>query len=122
LVLIDPPYERTDEFSQLAAALNAAFHKWPTGIFFAWYPIKDVRANAAFERDLRATGMTNMLRADVTLSPLPNGEKLRGGGHLIVNPPWTLEQDLKILLPALAKILAPGAKDAVRLDWLSPKN
>ncbi|MES1156107.1 MAG: 23S rRNA (adenine(2030)-N(6))-methyltransferase RlmJ, partial [Pseudorhodoplanes sp.] len=99
LVLIDPPYERTDEFSQLAGALKAAFHKWPTGIFFAWYPIKDVRANAAFERDLRASGMTNMLRADVTLSPLPNGEKLRGGGHLIVNPPWTLEQDLKILLP-----------------------
>jgi hypothetical protein len=32
-----------------------------------------------------------------------------------------LEQDLKILLPALAKILAPGVKDAVRLDWLAPK-
>jgi 23S rRNA (adenine2030-N6)-methyltransferase len=121
LVLIDPPYELTDEFSRLAAALEAALYKWPTGIFFAWYPIKDVRANAAFERDLKARGMTNMLRAEVTLSPQPDGEKLRGGGHLIVNPPWTLEQDLKILLPALAKILAPGGKDAVRLDWLATK-
>ena len=33
----------------------------------------------------------------------------------------TLEQDLKILLPVLAKILAPAVKDAIRLDWLSPK-
>jgi len=121
LVLIDPSYELTDEFLRLAAALEAALHKWPTGIFFAWYPIKDTRANTAFARDLKARRMTNMLRAELTVTPASNVEKLRGGGHLIVNPPWTLEHDLKILLPALAKILAAGEKDAVRLDWLAAK-
>ena len=121
LVLIDPPYEAVDEFARLAAALEAAIQKWPTGIFFAWYPVKDVRANADFARDLNARGITNMLRAELTVSPLSHGEKLRGSGHLIINPPWTLEQDLKILLPALAKILAPGEKGAVRLDWLAAK-
>lgn len=121
LVLIDPPYEQPDEFSRLAAALCAAVDKWPTGVFFAWYPIKDASQIVALLRDLRARKMTNMLRAEFTLSSSPDDTKLRGSGQLIVNPPWTLEQELKILLPALAKILAPGVKDAVRLDWLSPK-
>ena len=62
-----------------------------------------------------------MLRAELVVSPASSDGKLRGSGHLIVNPPWTLEQDLKILLPALAKIFAPGVKDAVRLDWMAPK-
>ena len=121
LVLIDPPYEQPDEFSRLAASLQAAFQKWPTGIFFAWYPIKDERDNAAFAHDLKKRSITNMLRAELTIAPASSNGKLRGGGHLIVNPPWTLEQDLKILLPALAKIFAGGVKDAVRLDWLGAK-
>jgi len=121
LVVIDPPYEQPDEFSRLAASLEVAFLKWPSGIFFAWYPIKDERDNAAFARDLKKRGITNMLRAELTISPTSSDGKLRGSGHLIVNPPWTLEQDLRVLLPALAKVFAPGVKDAVRLDWLAAK-
>ncbi len=48
LVLIDPPYEQPDEFSRLAAALCAALDKWPTGVFFAWYPIKDREPDRGF--------------------------------------------------------------------------
>lgn len=118
MVLIDPPYERTDEFSRLAEGLESALHKWPTGIFFAWYPIKDGPENAGFTRDLRARRIANMLRAELTIAPADDG-KLRGSGQLIVNPPWTLEQDLRIVLPALAQILAPDVKGTVRLDWLA---
>jgi 23S rRNA (adenine2030-N6)-methyltransferase len=121
LVLIDPPFEQADEFAQLAASLQAALKKWPSGIFFAWYPIKEERDNAAFARELKERDITNMLRAEIVVSPASSDGKLRGGGHLIVNPPWTLEQDLKILLPALAQIFAPGVKGAVRLDWMAPK-
>ena len=40
VVLIDPPFEATDEFSRLAQALEAAHRKWATGIFLLWYPLK----------------------------------------------------------------------------------
>ncbi len=52
LVLIDPPYEQRDELKRLADALAAAHRKWSTGIFLAWYPIKDLREIAAFIRTL----------------------------------------------------------------------
>ena len=32
---------------------------------------------------------------------------LRGSGLIVVNPPWTLHDELKVLLPALAGVLSP---------------
>ena len=32
LVLVDPPYERKDDFYRLAEGVNAAWRKWPSGI------------------------------------------------------------------------------------------
>src|SRR5579872_3949847 len=44
LVLIDPPYEASDEFERLENAFAAAFAKWPTGSYLLWYPAKSRRA------------------------------------------------------------------------------
>jgi Ribosomal RNA large subunit methyltransferase D, RlmJ len=46
--------------------------------------------------------------------------RLNGAGLIIVNPPWTLENDLSALLPALSAILGPVGKGGFRLDWLPP--
>src|SRR4029077_16081666 len=44
LVLIDPPFEEKDEFDALVDGLAKAHHRWPTGIFLLWYPVKDLHA------------------------------------------------------------------------------
>jgi 23S rRNA (adenine2030-N6)-methyltransferase len=36
LVLIDPPYERPDDFARLADGVTAAHRKWPSGIYMLW--------------------------------------------------------------------------------------
>ena len=36
-----------------------------------------------------------------------------------VNPPWTLHDELKVLLPALAAVMSRGPAGAVTLDWLT---
>jgi len=43
-----------------------------------------------------------MLRAELTVAPLSDPGSLNGCGLILVNPPWTLENELAILLPALA--------------------
>jgi hypothetical protein len=42
---------------------------------------------------------------------------LVGSGLIVVNPPFLLERELRVLLPALARWLAPTG--TYRLDWLS---
>jgi 23S rRNA (adenine2030-N6)-methyltransferase len=44
---------------------------------------------------------------------------LRGSGLIAVNPPWTLQDELERLLPALAARLSRGGKTRVTLDWLT---
>jgi 23S rRNA (adenine2030-N6)-methyltransferase len=118
LVLTDPPFEQPDEFARLADGLAGAHRKWPTGHYLVWYPIKDTRAADGFARDLTRRGIARMLRAELTVAPVRAGEKLSGSGLIIVNPPWTLEDELAVLLPALADILAVG-EGGTRLDRLA---
>ena len=39
-----------------------------------------------------------------------------GSGLVAVNPPFTLERDLRSLMPDLCRLLSPDA--AARADWL----
>ena len=117
LVLIDPPFEQTDEFTRLEQALAGAHRKWPTGIFLLWYPLKDTRGSEAFCRRLARLGIPRILRAELTV-PSRDAQKLGGSGLIAVNPPWTLADDLAVLLPALAAVFA-GEAGRSRLDWLA---
>jgi 23S rRNA (adenine2030-N6)-methyltransferase len=37
---------------------------------------------------------------------------------IVVNPPFILEDELKILLPALADVLADNGLGGHRIDWI----
>jgi 23S rRNA (adenine2030-N6)-methyltransferase len=118
LVLIDPPYEAPDEFTRLADAFAEARRKWASGIYLLWYPIKDRSGPEALAKRLKTLGIGKVLRAEMTLAPVPAAHRLLGTGLIIVNPPWTLERELAVLLPALAGCMAPG-QGGFRLDWLA---
>jgi len=119
LVLIDPPFEQPDEQDRIAQGLAGAHRKWPTGIYALWYPIKDPSKAERFSRRLARLGIARMLRAEITLG-VKGEECLRGSGLILVNPPWTLENELAVLLPVLAGVLAdtPG-QGRSRIAWLT---
>ena len=118
LVLVDPAFEDVGDFARLADALAAAQRKWPSGIYLVWYPIKDRRAAETLMRRLRRGAMAKMLRAELGIAPAPDGDRLRACGLITVNPPWTLERELRVLLPELAGILSGDRGGTHRLDWL----
>jgi len=119
VVLIDPPFEQPDEFARLGQGLAAAHRKWPTGIYLLWYPIKDPAEVQRFTRGLVRCGIAKMLRVELILPTAGPNTGLRGSGLIAVNPPWTLQDELKLLLPVLAEVLSRGATSAVTLDWLA---
>jgi 23S rRNA (adenine2030-N6)-methyltransferase len=121
LVLIDPPFEDANDFTHLSEALSAAHRKWPAGITMLWYPIKTREGPDALARRLRRAGIASILRCEMMLRPPHADAGLAGSGLILVNPPYTLEQELQILLPGLIRMMAPQAEQASgRLDWLAP--
>lgn len=117
LVLIDPPYEETVEFARLDDAFAQAHRKWPTGIYLLWYPIKAREAPDALARRLRRRGVPKILRCEFSIVPPRADAGLTGSGLIIVNPPFPLEAELRIILAALTRLL--GFDGSHRLDWLA---
>jgi 23S rRNA (adenine2030-N6)-methyltransferase len=119
LVLIDPPFEQGEEFSRLVQGLAAAHRKWPTGHYLVWYPIKDTNDVAAFVRKLARSGIAKMLRVELIAASSAAETGLRGSGLIVVNPPWTLHDELNVLLPALARVFSRGATCKTTNQWIA---
>jgi len=119
VVLVDPPFEADNDFTRLASSLAAAHRKWATGIYTLWYPIKGRGEPDALAKRLRRLALPKVLRAELLVASLGDPSRLNGAGMILVNPPWTLENELSTLLPALAGILGRQGKGRFRLDWLA---
>jgi 23S rRNA (adenine2030-N6)-methyltransferase len=119
VVIIDPPFEQPADFERLGDALAAAQRKWANGIYLLWYPLKDRRGVDALAHRLCRSGIPKMLRAEISLPEARNVARLNACGLVIVNPPWTLEGELRLMLPELVAALAQGRGGSHRLDWLA---
>jgi 23S rRNA (adenine2030-N6)-methyltransferase len=118
LVLIDPPFEQEGDFARLARSLEAAHRKWPGGTYLLWYPIKEREAPDTLARRLRRSGIAKILRAELGIVSPPASSRLGACGLIVVNPPWTLERELEVMLPALAATLS-GDRTRHCVDWLA---
>ncbi len=120
IVLIDPPFEVTDEFERLTVALAAAHARWATGIFAIWYPIKERATIWRFHDALERTGIRKILNAELLIHAEDNHLRLNGCGMIIVNPPWQLDQTLEAVLPALHDALEAQA-GGTKVEWIVPE-
>ena len=125
LVLIDPPFEAKDEFERMENGFATAFAKWPTGSYLLWYPAKSRRATDQLAQQVAgiaasAASPGKCLRLEFSVAPQMAGMALASAGLLVVNPPWTLTNELKIILPELEKPLGQGGAGRFRLE--APKS
>jgi 23S rRNA (adenine2030-N6)-methyltransferase len=118
LVLVDPPFEEEGEFDRLVDGLVIAHRKFATGIYALWYPLKDQNEREAFLGRLLETGIPRMLRTELMVRSPAHPPRLFGTGMIIVNPPFTLDAELRTLFAALAPILADSGRGAWRVEWL----
>ncbi len=119
LVLIDPPFEEPGEFERMIEGLRRASHRWPGGIYALWYPLKDHKAVAKFIGALKETGIAKILRAEIRLRASSTEPRLDGSGMIIINPPFTLFDELASMLPALTDVLAEDSGAGFALDWVA---
>jgi 23S rRNA (adenine2030-N6)-methyltransferase len=118
LVLVDPPYEERGEFDRLVKEIARAVAKWPTGIYMAWYPIKDPSEIERVAAALANAVTRPALRLELMVERPDDVLRLNGCGLFVINPPWILEEEANLILPALSARLARGDYGAFRCERL----
>ena len=120
VVVVDPPYEQTDERARITATLAAAHRKWSHGVTVIWYPLKDRATHWRWKEQLRKLGIPKLLCVEHWLYDSDQPGIYNGAGLFIVNPPYAFTQALRPLLDALRAALAPeGHKGEMTADWLN---
>jgi 23S rRNA (adenine2030-N6)-methyltransferase len=119
LVLVDPPFEEEGEFDRLADGLLKAHARWPGGTYALWYPIKDRKAVARLRERLSGAGIPKIL--DLSLEIRAPSPELRfdGSGLVVVNPPYPLEGEMRLVLPLLAKLIGEDSGARAGINWLA---
>lgn len=87
LVLIDPPFERPDDYVRSAQAAADIIKADRTACVAIWTPLKDMETFDGFVRRLEDAKLTRVLVAEARLRPLNNPMKMNGCTMTIVNAP-----------------------------------
>ncbi len=119
LVMIDPPYEKHDDMTQMAKRLADALTRWETGIYAIWYPIKDKQHRVRLHRDITDRIQRPLLAIDFCILPDDVPTFLNGCGMLIINPPWQMERTLTPTLAWLWHTLSVNQQGYYRLSSLT---
>jgi 23S rRNA (adenine2030-N6)-methyltransferase len=86
-VLIDPPFERPDDYHRAADTGAAIVRADPRAMVAIWTPLKDMETFDGFLRRLDQAGMKRLLVAEARLRPLANPMKMNGCAVVVLNPP-----------------------------------
>lgn len=87
LILIDPPFERPDDYVRSAETAAAVIRRDPQATVAIWTPLKDLETFDGFIRRLEQAKAGRVLVAEARLRPLNNPMKMNGCAMTVVNAP-----------------------------------
>ncbi|KTD67649.1 protein involved in catabolism of external DNA [Legionella santicrucis] len=106
LIFIDPSFEIKEEYKEIPIALKQACSRFSTGVYCLWYPLVDKKLTDRLNRGMKDINIKNTLHIEFNLTATPiNG--MYGCGFWIINPPFTLAEEMKSVLTALKNSLNP---------------
>ncbi len=106
LVLIDPAYEIKTDYQTVVSTLVSMYRRFATGTYALWYPVIERQRNQKLERQLRASGIKNILLFEWALCADHTKPGMTGCGMAVINPPWTLTATLQQTLPWLVNTVS----------------
>jgi 23S rRNA (adenine2030-N6)-methyltransferase len=112
LVFIDPPFEAPHEFSTLAAGLERGHSRFRHGVFAAWYPIKGMGKVREFHAALFASGIRDIIVAELRLRDASNPDRLSGCGLAVINPPYLFADQASAICEAVLEGLGDSEAGA----------
>ena len=121
LVLIDPPYELKEDYDLVVKAIEEGYKRFATGVYAIWYPVVLRQQTKRMIKGLDATGIRKILQIELAVRPDSDQRGMTASGMIVINPPWTLEKQMKSILPYLSTVLAPQGTDSWSVNWITPE-
>lgn len=111
MVLIDPPFERPDDYVRCAETAGAVIRADADACIAIWTPIKDMETFDGFLRRLDDAGVERALVAEARLRRLTNPMKMNGCALVLVNPPGGAQEAARSVCEWTAAALGePGGR------------
>jgi 23S rRNA (adenine2030-N6)-methyltransferase len=105
LVLIDPPFERPDDYARIVQTVAGVRRKNPEAQALVWLPLKDLETFDAFLRDLEDAVAAPLLVAETRMRPLSDPMKMNGCALVLVGGPADMAPGLEAICGWTARTL-----------------
>ncbi|MFN3584335.1 23S rRNA (adenine(2030)-N(6))-methyltransferase RlmJ [Phenylobacterium sp.] len=112
LLVIDPPFEKADDYGRIVDTLAAARERNPLVQALIWLPLKDLETFDAFLRDLEDGVDGEVEIAEARIRPLADPMKMNGCALALVGVPG-LTTDLEAICGWVAQALGEGGGSRV---------
>ncbi len=123
LILIDPPFEDKRDYQTVVTALQESLRRFATGIYAIWYPHLQRKEVSELTESLKKLPCKCWLHAGLNIQkPSADGFGMHGSSMFILNPPWTVNQELKTILPWLVQALGQDQGADYILDYMEKTN
>ncbi|WP_091740049.1 23S rRNA (adenine(2030)-N(6))-methyltransferase RlmJ [Phenylobacterium immobile] len=94
LVLIDPPFERADDYERIVDTIADVRRHNPAAVALIWLPLKDLATFDAFLRDIEDVS-DDLLVCETRIRPLTDPLKMNGCALVLVGGPPGMESICK---------------------------
>lgn len=94
VMMIDPSYELDHDFTGLPSFLEGLHSLWPVGVIMLWYPILTNGEQDEMMDEIEQIGFADTLRHEVQFRAAGDGHRLIGSGVFVINPPYTLADEV----------------------------
>lgn len=116
LVLIDPPFERGDDYGRVATALGRIAKRNPAAVTLVWLPLKDLETFDSFLRKAQDAGAGPLLVAEARMRPLTDPMKMNGCALVLARPPADFAPVLQTICEWTTGALGSGGSAKVWTD------
>ena len=113
LVLIDPPFERADDYRLIVDTLIGVRRRNPAATALVWLPLKDLETFDAFLRELEDAVDAPILVAETRMRPLTDPLKMNGCALVVLGAPDDIKDPLAAICGWTAGTLGQGGEGRV---------
>ena len=113
LVLIDPPFERADDYARIVETAAAVRARNPRAVLMIWLPLKDLATFDGFLADFEDAVAAPVLVAETRIRPLTDPMKMNGCALVLAGAPDGFETSLEAICGWTAQTLGEGGEARV---------